>query len=151
MILLNSIYLAEYKAQLPQPVQGTCSWILSHPAYLTWSTAEESNVLWVRGEPGCGKTMLSTYLTDHLSLGCVAPVRPQVFSFFCDDKVKSQRGANAILRGILYQILQEYRGLIKHVKSRLELNFFLGSLGIVHESSCGLNARRCRSHSGRNR
>ncbi|KAH7091508.1 hypothetical protein FB567DRAFT_490488 [Paraphoma chrysanthemicola] len=122
MVLLNSIYLAEYKAQLPRPVQGTCSWILSHPAYLTWLTAEETRLLWVTGEPGCGKTMLSTYLTDHLKLGKATSVKPQVFFFFCDDKIKSQRDANAVLRGILYQILQQHRKLIKHVKSRFEMD-----------------------------
>lgn len=122
MILLNSIYLAEYKLQLPRPVQGTCSWILSHPAYLSWIAAEETGLLWVTGEPGCGKTMLSAYLADYLKLDRADPARPQVFFFFCDDKVKSQRDGNAILRGILYQILQQHRKLIKHVKSRFELD-----------------------------
>jgi ankyrin repeat protein len=122
MVLLNSIYLTEYKAQLPRPVQGTCSWVLSHPAYLTWLTAEETGLLWITGEPGCGKTMLSAYLADHLRLHHAAAVKPQVYFFFCDDKVKSQRDASAILRGILYQILQQHRKLIKHVKSRFELD-----------------------------
>ncbi|KAF2791689.1 ankyrin [Melanomma pulvis-pyrius CBS 109.77] len=122
MVLLNSIYLAEYKAELPKPVQGTCSWILSHPAYLTWINTEETRLLWVTGEPGCGITMLSAYLTEHLTLGRATPVRPQVFFFFWDDKVKSQRDANAILRGILYQILQQHRKLIKHVKTRFEID-----------------------------
>jgi ankyrin repeat protein len=122
MVLLNSIYLTEYKAQLPRPVQGTCSWILSHPAYLTWIAAEETRLLWVTGEPGCGKTMLSAYLTDHLRLNHSTAPKPQVFFFFCDDKIKSQRDANAILRGILYQILQQHRKLIRHVKSRFELD-----------------------------
>jgi ankyrin repeat protein len=122
MVLLNSIYLTEYKAQLPRPVQGTCSWILSHPAYLTWITAEETRLLWVTGEPGCGKTMLSAYLTDHLRLKHATAPKPQVFFFFCDDKIKLQRDANAIIRGILYQILQHHRKLIRHVKSRFELD-----------------------------
>ncbi|KAL6160786.1 hypothetical protein ACJQWK_02202 [Exserohilum turcicum] len=122
MVLLNSIYLLEYKAQLPTPVQGTCSWILAHPAYLSWLTTEETRLLWITGEPGCGKTMLSAYLTDHLRLDHSTSVRPQVFYFFCDDKVKSQRDANAILRGILYQIVQQHRRLIKYVKARFELD-----------------------------
>jgi Cdc6-like AAA superfamily ATPase len=122
MVLLNSIYLIEYKAQLPRPVEGTCSWVLSHPAYLTWLTAEETGLLWITGEPGCGKTMLSSYLADHLRINHAASVKPEVFFFFCDDKVKSQRDASAILRGILYQILQQHRKLIKHVKSRFELD-----------------------------
>lgn len=82
MVLLNSIYLAEYKAQLPTPVQGTCSWILNHPAYLAWLTAEETKLLWITGEPGCGKTMISAYLTDHLRLDHASSAKPQVFFFF---------------------------------------------------------------------
>ncbi|KAJ6284193.1 hypothetical protein J3E71DRAFT_377760 [Bipolaris maydis] len=120
MVLLNSIYLVEYKAQLPTPVQGTCSWVLTHPAYLTWLKTEETKLLWITGEPGCGKTMLSAYITDHLRLDHATSVKPLVFFFFCDDKVKSQRDANAILRGILYQIVQQHRKLIKYVKSRFE-------------------------------
>jgi ankyrin repeat protein len=122
MVLLNSIYLAEYKAQLPTPVHGTCSWILSHPAYLAWLTTEETKLLWITGEPGCGKTMLSAYLTDHLRLDRASSAKPQVFFFFCDDKVKSQRDARAILRAILYQIVQQRRKLIKYVKTRFELD-----------------------------
>ena len=122
MTLLNSIYLVEYRAELPRPVQGTCSWILRHPAYKTWATTKETRLLWVTGEPGCGKTMLSAYLIEHLRLVGTSHVKPQVFFFFCDDKVKSQKDANAILRGILYQILQQHRKLIKHVKSRFEVN-----------------------------
>ncbi|KAJ4330291.1 hypothetical protein N0V87_010136 [Didymella glomerata] len=122
MVLLNSIYLTEYKAQLPRPVQGTCSWILRHPAYLTWLEAKETRLLWITGEPGCGKTMISAYLTDHLRLNDATGPKPKVFFFFCDDKVKLQRDANAILRGILYQILKQHRKLIRHVKSRFELD-----------------------------
>jgi ankyrin repeat protein len=122
MVLLNSIYLTEYKAQLSRPVQGTCSWILSHPAYLAWITAEDTSLLWVTGEPGCGKTMLSVYLTEHLRMSRAITLKPPVFFFFCDDKIKSQRDANAILRCILYQILQQHRKHIKHVKSRFELD-----------------------------
>jgi hypothetical protein len=122
MILLNSVYLKEYKAQLPRPVQGTCAWILNHPAYMTWNKAEETRLLWITGGPGCGKTMLSAYLTDHLRLKRATAPKPKVFFFFCDDKITSQRDANAILRGILYQILQQHRKLIKHVKSRFELD-----------------------------
>lgn len=122
MILLNSLYLAEYKAQLPKPVEGTCSWILRHPTYKNWLTAKETGLLWIIGDPGCGKTMLSAYLADNLRLARATPLQPQVFFFFCDDKIKFQRDASAILRGILYQILQHHRKLVKHVKIRFELD-----------------------------
>lgn len=122
MVLLNSIHLADYKQQLPRPVQGTCNWILEHPAYLSWIAAEETRLLWVTGEPGCGKTMLSAYLADYLRQDRDDSNKPQVFLFFCDDKIKSQRDATAILRGILYQIIQQQPKLIKHVKKRFEMD-----------------------------
>jgi ankyrin repeat protein len=122
MVLLNSTYLADYLAELPRPVKGTCSWILSHPQYLSWITTEETKLLWVTGEPGCGKTMLSVYLTEHLTSGHTTPFQSQVFFFFCDDKVTTQKDATAILRSILYQILHQNRRLIKHVKHRYEID-----------------------------
>ncbi|PVH93685.1 hypothetical protein DM02DRAFT_661734 [Periconia macrospinosa] len=122
MVLLNSIYLIEYRAELPKPVQGTCNWVLTDPLFRTWVTTEGTKLLWITGEPGCGKTMLSTYLIEHLTLGHAPSVKPRVFYFFCDDKVRYQRDGNAILRGILYQILQQHRKLIKHVKNRFDID-----------------------------
>jgi Cdc6-like AAA superfamily ATPase len=120
MSLLYSSNLADYKAQLPVPVQGTCSWILSDPQYVSWIKSEETGLLWVTGEPGSGKTMLSVYLTEHLTFSSNASSHSHVFYFFCDDKITTQRNANDILRSILHQILQQHRRLIKYAKSRWE-------------------------------
>src|ERR1700761_2233161 len=119
MVLLNSADPAEYKADLPRPVQGTCSWILNHPQYISWITQEQSALLWITGEPGCGKTILSAYLTDHLTLSRTQ-LQPDVFFFFCNDQITTQNDAKAIIRSILHQILRKHRSLIKHLKSRYE-------------------------------
>ncbi|KAH5281829.1 hypothetical protein HBI71_000070 [Parastagonospora nodorum] len=120
MILLDSIYLVDYKAQLPKPVQGTCSWVLNNPAFLAWKNTTESDLLWVTGEPGSGKTMISVYLTDYLELDSTTRVKPQVFFFFCDDKIQLQRDPKSILRGIIWQIVRLHRDLIKYVKHRFD-------------------------------
>ncbi|KAH3909137.1 hypothetical protein HBH56_168650 [Parastagonospora nodorum] len=120
MILLDSIYLVDYKAQLPKPVQGTCSWVLNNPAFLAWKNTTESDLLWVTGEPGSGKTMISVYLTDYLELDSTTLVKPQVFFFFCDDKIQLQRDPKSILRGIIWQIVRLHRDLIKYVKHRFD-------------------------------
>jgi ankyrin repeat protein len=119
MVLLNSADPAEYKADLPRPVQGTCRWILNHPQYISWITQEQSALLWITGEPGCGKTILSAYLTDHLTLSRTQ-LQPDVFFFFCNDQITTQNDAKAIIRSILHQILRKHRSLIKHLKSRYE-------------------------------
>ncbi|CAO2658177.1 Nn.00g074370.m01.CDS01 [Neocucurbitaria sp. VM-36] len=120
MVLLHSVDLADYKADLPRPVQGTCKWILSHPDYLSWIQKEATSLLWVTGNPGCGKTMLSAFLTENLKLDSAASSRSPVYYFFCDDKIVMQRDASAIIRSILYQMLQQHRRLIKHVKVKYE-------------------------------
>ncbi|KAF2738595.1 hypothetical protein EJ04DRAFT_541275 [Polyplosphaeria fusca] len=120
MSLLYSASLADYKTQLPRPVQGTCNWILKDPLYTSWMKSEETGLLWVTGEPGCGKTMLSLYLTEHLEFDPVRPTHSQVFYFFCDDKITTQRDAKDIMRSILHQILQQHRKLIKFARSRWE-------------------------------
>lgn len=120
MSLLYSTNLEDYRAQLPRPVQGTCSWILTNPKYISWIESEETGLLWVTGEPGCGKTMLSLYLTDHLTLNSAVPPCSEVFYFFCDDKITTQRNAKEMMRSIIHQILQRHRSLIKYAKSRWE-------------------------------
>jgi ankyrin repeat domain-containing protein 50 len=105
---------------LPRPAQGTCNWILKDPLYTSWMRSEETGVLWVTGEPGCGKTMLSLYLTEHLEFDSARPTHSQVFYFFCDDKITTQRDAKDIMRSILHQILQQHRKLIKFARSRWE-------------------------------
>jgi ankyrin repeat protein len=121
MMLLSSNDPAEYKADLPRPVEGTCCWILGHPQYLDW-IAERKPLLWVTGDPGCGKTILSSYLIQHLTTDSKFKPPSNVFFFFCDDKVGKQRDAKDILCSILHQIFQKHRKLIKYLKSRYDTN-----------------------------
>jgi len=120
MSLLYSTGLEDYRNQLPKPVEGTCSWILNDPQYMSWLTSNETGLLWVTGEPGCGKTMLSLYLTEHLAIESPSSSGPEVFYFFCDDKVGTQRDAKEMMKSILHQILLRHRSLIKYMKSRWE-------------------------------
>src|SRR5436190_10770933 len=40
-------------------LEGTCSWILSDPTYNEWLCNNQSQILWIHGDPGKGKTMLA--------------------------------------------------------------------------------------------
>ena len=44
---------------------GTCEWIIDHPLYYSWLQSH-SQLLWISGGPGKGKTMLSIFLAEHL-------------------------------------------------------------------------------------
>jgi hypothetical protein len=46
-------------------VSGTCKWIKSNATYLSWLRSR-SQLLWLSGGPGKGKTMLSIFLAEEL-------------------------------------------------------------------------------------
>lgn len=116
MILFHTSDIAEYRAELPKRVEGTCCWILTHPKYVSWVSNQETTLLWINGNPGCGKTILSAYLTEHLDTVQRNGMHEMVCCFFCDDKIASQRDAKAILRSVIYQVLHRRRSLLRHVK-----------------------------------
>jgi Cdc6-like AAA superfamily ATPase len=49
------------------PTEGTCQWICSTSNYIEWqSSAQRSNLLWITGGPGSGKTFLSSFVAKKL-------------------------------------------------------------------------------------
>ncbi|MCJ1284702.1 hypothetical protein MMC26_004038 [Xylographa opegraphella] len=50
---------------IPGRAQGTCEWIFGHPAYRSWCQSDYSSCLWISGIPGCGKTVLASYIVER--------------------------------------------------------------------------------------
>ncbi|KAI9704748.1 MAG: hypothetical protein M1836_006528 [Candelina mexicana] len=114
--------VAEYKSSLPDRVEGTCCWILSHPQYRDWYSQTETCLLWITGYPGSGKTVLSAYLLEYFgaaefSLG----LRSTLCYFFCDAKIEKQRDSQTILRSLIHQLITRRRLLVKYVKTAYEM------------------------------
>lgn len=102
-------------------VQGTCDWVTKKIEFTEWR-ASEGGLLWISGGPGLGKTMLSIYLTEHLS-SYFSSLEQSYYStyFFCDAKDNTRNNAVAIVRGILFQLLKQKGDLIEHVRSGYEV------------------------------
>ncbi|RAH71166.1 WD40 repeat-like protein [Aspergillus aculeatinus CBS 121060] len=93
-------------------ISESCHWIVNHPQFTTWQKCETTRLLWLKGGPGKGKTMLLMSIVNHLSLTLEDN---NIFSFFfCQETSKD---ANArVLRGLIYQILIQNRALIAHLR-----------------------------------
>jgi hypothetical protein len=67
----------------PEPVNGTCQWLLQHPNYVKWRDSHLSNLLWVSADPGCGKSVLARFLADDE----LKPTESRItcYFFFKDD------------------------------------------------------------------
>ncbi|KAB5513061.1 hypothetical protein GE09DRAFT_1267724 [Coniochaeta sp. 2T2.1] len=48
-------------------LEGSCQWILDHADYQRWYSEEQSRPLWIKGDPGTGKTMLPCAIVDELT------------------------------------------------------------------------------------
>lgn len=118
----NTSNIAEYRSSLPKRVEGTCRWILLDPHYREWYLTTESCLLWINGDPGSGKTILSAYLLEYLETAEFSPrFRTRLCYFFCDEKIEKQRDSKTILRSLIHQLITGHRPLVKYVKTAYEL------------------------------
>ncbi|KAL8721991.1 MAG: hypothetical protein Q9225_001426 [Loekoesia sp. 1 TL-2023] len=60
----------EHGKHISSHLDGTCKWVLSHPAYVDWESDPVSDsgakFLWIHGPAGFGKTVLSAWLVRHV-------------------------------------------------------------------------------------
>ncbi|KAF4977689.1 hypothetical protein FZEAL_5830 [Fusarium zealandicum] len=98
---------------------GTCEWILTKSEYKTWEQSYTS-LLWISGSPGKGKTFMSIFLTQHLERSAMGQ-GVLVAYFFCDSMDKRRSTATSVLRGLMFQLIQQSRSLIDQVLTKWKL------------------------------
>ena len=102
------------KARVPQYTKGTCEWLLTNPVFQRWLSEPTKSFMWIKGAPGHGKTVLSSFLIDkmHMDSSVAKTLAGTVYFFFSDDRYAFQRTANGLLRAVLYQIIRSKPPLI---------------------------------------
>lgn len=112
-------------------VAGTCQWIKYNKDYVDWlrSTAS-SQLLWLSGDPGMGKTMLSIYLADELQRKTHRS-SDTFIEFYCECAERGRNTATGILRGLLFQLISKYR----HLAGCIQGDFGEQGNGLFAESS----------------
>jgi WD40 repeat protein len=91
-------------------------WILDNADFQRWRDDEQSQLLWIRGDPGKGKTMLLCGIIDELGkssakAGCLS-------YFFCQATDSRINSATAVLRGLLYMLVDQQPSLVSHVRKK---------------------------------
>jgi WD40 repeat protein len=91
-------------------------WIYNTPEYQEWFKAEHGSILWIKGDPGKGKTMLICSIVDHLqSRKGNADI---LAYFFCQATDTRINNATAVLRGLLCSIFEQQPSLTSHLRTR---------------------------------
>ena len=91
-------------------------WILEHRDFISWRDKSESRLLWIKGDPGKGKTMLLIAIVRELQQS-----RSGLLSyFFCQGTDLGLNKATAILMGLIYQLIDQKHSLISHLRARYD-------------------------------
>ena len=92
-------------------------WILKNADFQRWRHGDdqESRLLWIKGDPGKGKTMLLCGIIDELK----SATEDSVLSyFFCQGTDSRINNAVAVLRGLIYLLVDQQQSLISHVRKK---------------------------------
>lgn len=100
-------------------------WVLDHAAFKQFRNDLQSRMLWIKGDPGKGKTMLLCGIIDELEKRS----NTLLSFFFCQATEGPLNNATAVLRGLIYLLLMRQPLLVRHVRVEYELlgeNLFQG-------------------------
>jgi hypothetical protein len=90
-------------------------WVLDNTTFKQWQQDPHGRLLWVKGDPGKGKTMLLCGIINELQK---ATNNATVSHFFCQATDSRINSATAVLRGLLYMIVTQQPSLVSHVHKK---------------------------------
>jgi predicted nucleic acid-binding protein len=91
-------------------------WILNNVDFHQWRDNKQSQLLWIKGDPDKGKTMLICGIIDELKK---SKAKTSLLSFFfCQATDSRINNATAVLRGLLYMLVDQQPSLISHVRKK---------------------------------
>lgn len=100
----------KYSTCLSEKLEGTCEWILHRPEFCRWIQddsaairSNNSNILWVNGHAGFGKTILCAHITDYMENTLQVPLA----YFFVSSQAGGWDDAYLILRSWLAQLCHD--------------------------------------------
>lgn len=99
-------------------LQDSYCWILENADFRQWHKDRQRRLLWIKGDPGKGKTMLLCGIIDELK-------KPAAHTcllsfFFCQATDARINNATAILRGLIYLLVDQQPSLISHVRKKYD-------------------------------
>lgn len=100
-------------------LQESYIWVLDNLEYQQWRDSEDSRLLWIKGDPGKGKTMLLCGIINELSTQSTQADHGVCY-FFCQATDQQLNNASAALRGLIFMLVKQQPSLISHVRKKYD-------------------------------
>ena len=97
-------------------LEDSYHWILEHSDFQQWRNDQQSRLLWIKGDPGKGKTMLLCGIINELKKSVA---KTDLLSyFFCQATDSRIDNATAVLRGLIYLLIDQQPSLVSHIRKK---------------------------------
>ena len=114
----DKVRIEESKDQL---LEGSCSWVLEDSAFVDWWNGDDPWLLWIHGDPGKGKTMMMIALISEVSRRLNDRSGSNVLAyFFCQNTSDNLNTTVAVLRGLIFLLVDQEKKLIKYVRKNYD-------------------------------
>ncbi|KAK1774719.1 vegetative incompatibility protein HET-E-1 [Copromyces sp. CBS 386.78] len=102
-------------------LQDSYGWVFNTVEFVQWRNVLQHRLLWIRGKPGQGKTMLLCGIINKLDQGNTTNVRHyNVAYFFCQATDSRINNAAAVLRGLIYLLIEQQPSVLSHVRKEYD-------------------------------
>ncbi|EGO54028.1 hypothetical protein NEUTE1DRAFT_124378 [Neurospora tetrasperma FGSC 2508] len=99
-------------------LQDSYRWVLDNADFQQWRDHLQHRLLWIKGDPGKGKTMLLCGIINELDQGNARHCN--VAYFFCQATDSRINNATAILRGLIYLLIEQQPSVLSHVRKEYD-------------------------------
>jgi hypothetical protein len=99
-------------------LKDSYGWIFENSDFQRWHNDQQSRLLWIKGDPGKGKTMLLCGIVNELEKS-VAKIH-QLSYFFCQATDSRINNATAVLRGLVYLLIDQQPSLVSHIRKKYD-------------------------------
>ncbi|KAJ5988200.1 hypothetical protein N7481_003410 [Penicillium waksmanii] len=99
-------------------LEGSYRWIFDNKEFRQWQDSQKNRLLWIRGDPGKGKTMLLCGVTEELTR--LYGDNASILFFFCQATDIRINSATSVLRGLIYLLVKKHPSLLYHVRARYD-------------------------------
>ncbi|KAK5626095.1 hypothetical protein RRF57_001810 [Xylaria bambusicola] len=109
---------ARIEQQKGRLLRNSYEWILSHGDFLRWRDGEGYQLLWIRGDPGKGKTMLVCGIINELNEARESGYN--IAYFFCQATNFQLRKATFVLQGLIFSLISQQPDLLDFVRDDID-------------------------------
>ncbi|KAF2682556.1 hypothetical protein K458DRAFT_454550, partial [Lentithecium fluviatile CBS 122367] len=97
-------------------LEGPYRWVLNNASFQQLHKDPQSRLLWIKGDPGKGKTMLLCGVIKELKKSTAGLLS----FFFCQSTNSRVNSATAVLRGLIYLLVNQQPSLVSHLQKKFD-------------------------------